>query len=1205
MHIPSKSKQIVLAFIPLILGATIIAGISTFQKKQTIKDDEQEIPNVNVVQEQESSSEVEKIVPTNTEESQVLTSKESNKPGFFVSIKSWVKNIFSKTRNELAWFLPDGVIDEQHFTLPESPSFTLIDPTRSLSLDARSFVVGDIETGEIILEKNARAVFPIASVTKLMTASVALDTIKKDTLLTVSSNALATEGTRGELRKNQKISFGTLLYPLLLVSSNDAAEVIAEGSGNRNKFIEQMNSKAKMLTMFDSSYADASGLSSKNMSSARDVFTLVTHIYTQQKELLDISKTPRYVSETQSWKNHNVFIEKDNYIGGKTGYTFDAQKTGVFAFSVPIQGVGERPIAVALLRSYNRTGDIAKILNYLSTNVRYENKNPTNSDTVTLGFVGDLMLDRNVRNSVQNNFAGSYDAIFEKMAPKLKSYDIMFGNLEGPIASEDRGTLKGSKYSFRMDPLVAPTLARAGFDIVSFANNHVGDYGIDAFTDTLTHLEQAGISVTGAGQNYEQSIKPTIIEKNGIKIGYLAFTDVGPIWMKATDTLPGTVIVDANYENIISNAKTSVDVLIVSMHAGEEYVTGPTKRQRELAHKAIDAGAHVFVGHHPHIVGPVEEYKNGVIAYSLGNAIFDQYFRKETMEGLLFEVTLSKNGLESHDSEPFLITKQSQMIPQDELETAVDRGVSVSKNENLTLAWAGDIVPGYEKNGLIQSPNTLFDDVRAQTLAPDIMIGNLEGVITNDITRKSRCGFLARNCFAFKHDETFASALHSAGFDIVNVANNHSYDFGVEGFNDTLELTKAAGLIPTGEPETITYVNRGDRTIAIVGFSYLHTLNHLDDHELVKSLIREAKQKTETVIVLVHAGSEGPGSQYTPDAIETYLGEERGNMRQFAHVAANAGATAVFGSGPHIIRGIEWYNNTLIAYSSGNFAGYRAFSAEAKETRDAFIIETTINEEGLIENARIVPIYITEEGFPTIHKNPTELFESISALSLEDFGTRAGLVDQYGAIQFPNHTETHASSIDGCPSTKKIGQSLILFNVGRNEKLPTTTPSNLVNVSPLVETRGRNICLTEETKNMFIKMVEDAKTQGAIIIPTSGYRDPVTQKYLFAQSSNKNKSEYSVAEPGHSEHHLGTTVDLTSPEIKYVSASPTFEETIAYTWLQSYAHMYGFVQSYPEGSEEKTGYIEEAWHWRYIGIDHAKAYREFNGTLEEYLESLQ
>lgn len=484
----------------------------------------------------------------------------------------------------------------------------------------------------------------------------------------------------------------------------------------------------------------------------------------------------------------------------------------------------------------------------------------------TIVFVGDIMLDRAVRTSVVKNFGGDYNKLFTNIS-ELKGSDILFGNLEGPVSLV--GNNVGSKYSFRMDPIALDALKNAGFDIVSFANNHVGDWSINAFTDTLKRLSEFGIEKTGAGITKSDAQTPTIIEKNGVKFGFLGFSDVGPDWMKASETNPGIILAsDPEFNRIISDAKQRVDVLIVSVHWGVEYKNIHNKRQEDLAHRAIDSGADLVIGHHPHVIEDVEIYKDKPIAYSLGNFIFDQYFSKDTMEGMVFEATFEGKTLKE--------TKQ-----------------------------------------ILSRQNKMYQ---------------IEGI-----------------------------------FDI---------------------------------------------------------------------------------------------------------------------------------------------------------------------------------------------------------------------------------------------KEKNTSAENTCPKPKKEYEDYSYLNVGQAVAIPELDyiPSDLIKLDKSISTGS--ICLKKETNESLKAMIDKAKEDGYILKVSSGFRSYQTQKTIFEENKkngNKNTS-IAIAKPGHSEHQLGTTVDLTSPSIGEASANKKFANTSEAIWLEKNSYLYGFIRSYPEGKEDITGYMYEPWHYRFVGLEKAKEIFESGQTLSEFLK---
>ncbi len=527
-------------------------------------------------------------------------------------------------------------------------------------ISAKAYLVGDLNTGEVILSKNQDQKFPLASVSKLMTALVATEVTNVDDIVQVSKKALSTNGTNGELRLGEKIKTADLLYPLLLESSNDASEAIAEHFG-RDSFISKMNEIASELKMNGTAYADPSGLSVDNQSTASDIFKLAGYLQEQKPELLKITTLRSYTIKKHSWSNISQFLRDEGYAGGKSGYTDPAKQTDVAIFNLPLGQTGLRPVAITLLQSNDRTKDVETIVKYLKKNIYYGGLADANTNWVqervgipdikdpsfvTLSFGGDIMLDRGVRTSVVKNFNNDYSAIFAKskeLSDILKKSDITFANLEG--TASDQGVDQKNLYSFRMDPSVVPALAGAGLDILSVANNHVGDWGRSAYSDTLARLKENEILYTGGGNDKTEAEAPTIIEKYGMKIGFLGFSDKGPDYMAADIDKAG--ILSANnpdFDQIIQNAAKQVDYLVVSFHFGEEYQAKHNSRQEMLAHKAVDDGAKLIIGSHPHVVEDTEVYKQSYIAYSLGNFVFDQKFSAPTMQGMLLEVKLNKDG---------------------------------------------------------------------------------------------------------------------------------------------------------------------------------------------------------------------------------------------------------------------------------------------------------------------------------------------------------------------------------------------------------------------------------------------------------------------------------------------------------------------------------------------------------------------------------
>jgi len=294
--------------------------------------------------------------------------------------------------------------------------------------------------------------------------------------------------------------------------------------------------------------------------------------------------------------------------------------------------------------------------------------------TITVILVGDIMLDRGVEYMVEKEGKGDFRFPFLKIADDLKEADLLFGNLEGVIS--DKGIKVGSIYSFRADPKAIEGLSFAGFNILSLANNHAFDYAREALEDCLAKLNNTGIGYVGAGFNGKEAYSPFVKEVEGIKIAFLAYTNLGsPNW-GATENSSGIAWVDwKNLEKIkkdIQTAKNQVDIVIVSLHSGEEYSNEPTKFQVEFSKMVIEAGADLIVGHHPHVIQPNEKYLSassgqaGWIFYSLGNFIFDQSFSEETMKGQIVEVLIENKQIKKIIAEEIKINKFFQPVIKNE-----------------------------------------------------------------------------------------------------------------------------------------------------------------------------------------------------------------------------------------------------------------------------------------------------------------------------------------------------------------------------------------------------------------------------------------------------------------------------------------------------------------------------------------------------------
>lgn len=237
-------------------------------------------------------------------------------------------------------------------------------------VSSKAYLVADLNTGEIIASENRDVVYPIASLSKLMTALVSLETVNQYSEALVSWSAVSTYGKQGGLLSGERVAVGDLLYPLLLESSNDAAEVIAEHAG-RNFFIKNMNDKAESIGIYNTSFEDPSGLSENNISTAEDLFKLTKYINQYKNYIFSVTTEKEYKIEGHTWFNNSKFRNDETYRGGKNGYIAAAKHTLISTFDLPLEEFGKRRVAIVVLQSDDATKDTRAILLYLLENVFY------------------------------------------------------------------------------------------------------------------------------------------------------------------------------------------------------------------------------------------------------------------------------------------------------------------------------------------------------------------------------------------------------------------------------------------------------------------------------------------------------------------------------------------------------------------------------------------------------------------------------------------------------------------------------------------------------------------------------------------------------------------------------------------------------------------------------------------------------------------
>lgn len=288
--------------------------------------------------------------------------------------------------------------------------------------------------------------------------------------------------------------------------------------------------------------------------------------------------------------------------------------------------------------------------------VRYSKKT---DDTVIIRFGGDTTMSEFFGDALDNY---GVDYMWEDISSLTSKADFSFVNLETSVSKRGAST-KPIGFGFRSKPSHLQGFVNAGIDMVILANNHVLDYGKDAFIDTMDHLAEYDIEYIGAGRDYREASSVKYFDIKGLRLGFFAASSIIPAGHWVADTQRGGIMPlrQDYYEeilDIVREAGEKCDYLFVLLHWGTEYVSYPSQSQRDLAHLIVDAGADVIVGTHPHVLQGVEYYNDAIIFYSIGNFVF--YIHPDNPDsGLtgLFEIELCKDSIVSAGIYPVRINR--------------------------------------------------------------------------------------------------------------------------------------------------------------------------------------------------------------------------------------------------------------------------------------------------------------------------------------------------------------------------------------------------------------------------------------------------------------------------------------------------------------------------------------------------------------------
>ena len=319
-------------------------------------------------------------------------------------------------------------------------------------------------------------------------------------------------------------------------------------------------------------------------------------------------------------------------------------------------------------------------------------------------------------------------------------------------------------------------------------------------------------------------------------------------------------------------------------------------------------------------------------------------------------------------------------------------------SDTLTIAMTGDIMMGttFPAKALPANDGAdLFKDTKAITQRADIAVGNLEGTLCDGGTSTKGSG---PNVYSFRTPTSYAPLLKDAGYDFLSMANNHANDFGDIGIESSERCLNEQGIKYAGIEGHVesAVITRKGLKIGLCAFGHnSYTLKHTD-LQLVKRILDDLKKKSDIIIVSFHGGAEGRTKSHLPYGSETFLGENRGSLREFAHFCIDNGADVIYGHGPHVVRAAEVYNGRFIIYSLGNFCTPYGMSLTGISAH-APVIEITIDDKGRFQHGRIHS-FNQVKGVGPRKDNSHEVARQIKQLSEEDIPQSEARIDAQGNI---------------------------------------------------------------------------------------------------------------------------------------------------------------------------------------------------------------
>ncbi|MEQ8702762.1 MAG: CapA family protein [Phaeodactylibacter sp.] len=318
-----------------------------------------------------------------------------------------------------------------------------------------------------------------------------------------------------------------------------------------------------------------------------------------------------------------------------------------------------------------------------------------------------------------------------------------------------------------------------------------------------------------------------------------------------------------------------------------------------------------------------------------------------------------------------------------------------------TIIGVGDMMLGTNYPSASYLPpkggTTMLAEMENLLRGADVTFGNLEGTILDEGGTAKRCNN-PKACYVFRSPESYAKHFQKAGFDFLSIANNHSGDFGLAGRKRTKAVLDEAGIAYAGLAGSDEYaiIERNGLKVGMVAFAPNSGTVSIHNYTKARELVQKLEAECDVVIVSFHGGAEGAKHQRVPRTRETYYGENRGNVYEFAHAMVDAGADIIFGHGPHVTRAMELYQDRLICYSLGNFCTYGRFNLSG-EAGIAPLVKVEVDADGQFVGGTVVPVYQSYNHGPKADPQKRAI-KTLLRLNVSDFPESPLILDEDGTL---------------------------------------------------------------------------------------------------------------------------------------------------------------------------------------------------------------